>query len=189
MNNGTIAQWSLKIASLVAVCMIAIAASDDAWEITPASASSALLIVAFDEDDTDDTVESMPACAVNKIDGSDVCSSGRNRSDVVDRVHIRKEGYRRYTQRGPPDPGSNRPRLLESIYPNVPAADAVAEVGIGANTERNSGHWKSTARMIRASESSHRTAVAMSQQLHPGRTLRHALRVAAAAIAFHKGAP
>jgi hypothetical protein len=124
----TALRWSWKISTWALVCMVAIAASEDLWPIVPPSSNSAILIVAFDEDDTEVTGDRMPACASSSAGCTSRRSYVRKATDVIEPVDIRSGSCVRRALRGPPDDRSNNRRRLESLCSKTAAVDTAVVV-------------------------------------------------------------
>jgi len=94
--------WPWRISSLVFVCMIALAMSEDLSTIATAGSGSELLIVSADEDDADGTAELMPACASASVDDTDLRSFVTKPRDFVEPFGIGELSCLRCAPRGPP---------------------------------------------------------------------------------------
>lgn len=116
--------WSMSRTawSLVLVCTIAIAVSEDPWAL--ATVSTELLIASADGDGTDDSPERCPACCSGSVGYTRLRSFVRRPADVVEPVDLRSRYCQGCSPRGPPGNRSNNPALPESSWSKPAAIDA-----------------------------------------------------------------
>ena len=116
--------WSVSRTawSLVLVCTITIAVSEDPWAL--ATVSTELLIVSVYEDDTGGSAERRPACALGSVGNTSLRSFVRRPADVVEPVDLRSGYCPGCSPRGPPGNRSNNPGLPESSWSKPAAKDA-----------------------------------------------------------------
>ena len=116
--------WSVSRTawSLVLVCTITIAVSEDPWAL--ATVSTELLIVSVYEDDTGGSAERRPACALGSVGNTSLRSFVRRPVDVVEPVDLRSGYCLGCSPRGPPGNRSNNPGLPESSWSKPGAIDA-----------------------------------------------------------------
>jgi hypothetical protein len=122
--------WSMSRTawSLVLVCTIAIAVSEDPWAL--ATVSTELLNVSAYDDDTDGSAERGPACALSSVGYTRLRSFVRRPADVVEPVDLRSGYCLGCSPRGPPGNRSNNPGLPESSWSKPAAIDAPPIVGV-----------------------------------------------------------
>jgi hypothetical protein len=108
--------------SLVLVCTIAIAVSEDPWAL--ATVGTELLNVSADGDGTDDSPERCPACFSGSVGYTRLRSFVRKPADAVEPVDLRSGYCLGCSPRGPPGNRSNNPGLPESSWSTPAAIDA-----------------------------------------------------------------
>ena len=131
--SRSVSNRSRGIWSLVLVCVIAIAVSEDPWAF--ATVSTELLIASADGDGTDDSPERWSACCSDSVGYARLRSFVRKPANVVEPVDLRDGYCLRASARGPPDSRLNSRGLPESSWSKPAAIDPpIADVFSSAAT-------------------------------------------------------
>jgi len=129
-RNMTRTTWRWKSSTLAFACMIAIAASGDFGPIVPATSGSTLVIIAFDEDDSNETAERTPVSASGNAVYTSLLSYVRNPRDVVEALVVGNGSFLRCAPRGPPNDRSNNLGCAASLFSRTAAVDTAIVVAL-----------------------------------------------------------